>query len=135
VSAVAAGAPDADLAPVDSMPAVGHAVGARIARLDGVPKVTGTEAFGDDLAHAGSLLLRAVRSPHARARFTIGDLDALHAAHPGLVRVLTAADVPGTNRYGIYPTGKDQPVLADGVVRHRGEAVVALVGEAATVEA
>src|SRR5262249_14659960 len=53
--------------------------------------------------------------------------------HPGLVRVLTAKDIPGQNRYGIYPTGKDQPALADGYVRYRGEAVAALVGDDATI--
>ena len=58
---------------------------------------------------------------------------ALHAAHPGLARVLVAADVPGQNRYGIYATGKDQPALADGYVRYLGEAVAALVGDEATV--
>jgi CO/xanthine dehydrogenase Mo-binding subunit len=57
----------------------------------------------------------------------------LLAAHPGLLRVLTAADLPGGNLYGIYPEGKDQPVLAPGLVRHRGEAVCALLGEAATL--
>ena len=49
-----------------------------------------------------------------------------------LAAVLTAADVP-FNGYGIYPDIKDQPVLADGLVRYRGEAVVALVGERAEV--
>jgi len=49
-----------------------------------------------------------------------------------LTAVLTAADVP-FNGYGIYPEIKDQPVLADGQVRYRGEAVVALVGERAMV--
>ena len=96
-------------------------------------KVTGAALFGADGAGPTRLTLRAVRSPHAHARFAIGDLGALDAAHPGLVRVLIAADVPGQNRYGIYPTGKDQPVLADGYVRYRGEAVAALVGDAATV--
>ena len=72
---------------------------------------------------------RHTRMPGSR----VGDLAPLRARHPGLVRVLTAADVPGQNRYGIYATGKDQPVLADGYVRYRGEAVLALVGDAATV--
>ena len=57
----------------------------------------------------------------------------LLARHPGLVRILAADDVPGDNRFGIYATGKDQPVLAEGYVRYRGEAVLALVGDAATV--
>jgi CO/xanthine dehydrogenase Mo-binding subunit len=49
--------------------------------------------------------------------------------------VIAAADVPGQNRYGIYATGKDQPAIADGYVRYRGEAVAALVGDAGTVAA
>jgi CO/xanthine dehydrogenase Mo-binding subunit len=82
-----------------------------------------------------TLSLRAVRSPHPHERFTLGDFAPLLAAHPGLVRVLTAADVPGRNLYGIYPTGKDQPVLAETHVRHRGEPVCALVGDAETLGA
>jgi aldehyde oxidoreductase len=116
------------------LPRAGTAVGARLAKVDGAAKLTGSELFGADALPGESFLtLRAVRSPHAHARFTLGDVSALHAAHPGLVRVLTAVDIPGHNLYGIYPTGKDQPVLADGVVRHRGEAVCALVGDAATL--
>ena len=113
--------------------AAGEAVGSRIARLDGADKVTGAERFADDLFDASALTLRVVRSPHARASFAVGDLDEFVAAHPGLIRVLTAADVPGANRYGIYDTGKDQPVLADGHVRYAGEAVLALVGDARVV--
>jgi aldehyde oxidoreductase len=116
-------------------PPAGAAVGARVAKVDGAAKLTGAERFGADDAPADALWLRAVRSPHARARFTLGALDALHRRYPGLLRVLTAADIPGANRFGIYPTGKDQPVLAEDQVRFRGEAVVALVGDAATVEA
>ncbi len=109
-------------------------VGARVARVDGMAKVSGTERFGADALPAeGYLTVRAVRSPHAHARFALGDFSALLAAHPGLVRVLTAVDVPGRNLYGIYPTGKDQPVLAEGLARHRGEPVCALVGDADTV--
>jgi CO/xanthine dehydrogenase Mo-binding subunit/aerobic-type carbon monoxide dehydrogenase small subunit (CoxS/CutS family) len=113
----------------------GCAVGARIARADGQPKVQGTDQFGADFAPADALWLRAVRSPHAKARFTLGDLDAVKAAHPGLEAVLTAADIPGENSFGIFPTIKDQPVLAPGFVRYRGEAVLALVGTREAVEA
>src|SRR5262245_7455584 len=114
-------------------PPVGRAVGARLARVDGVAKIEGKERYGADEWPDDCLVLRAVRSPHHHARFTIGDLTALHAKHPGLVRVLTAKDIRGQNRYGIYPTGKDQPALAEGYVRYRGEAVAALVGDGATV--
>src|SRR6185295_4570159 len=114
-------------------PVAGQAVGARLARVDGGAKVTGTERYGADAWPDDCLVLRAVRSPHHHARFTIGDLAPLHAKHPGLLRVLTAKDIPGQNRYGIYPTGKDQPALAEGYVRYRGEAVAALVGDDAAI--
>ena len=112
-------------------PAPGEAVGARIVRVDGHVKVTGRDVFGADAIPKDALWVRVVRSPHARARFELGDLGPLRQR---LAAVLTAADVP-FNGYGIYPDVKDQPVLADGLVRYRGEAVVALVGERADVMA
>ena len=124
---------DAPLPP--GAPAAGCAVGARMARADGVPKVTGAELYGGDAAPADALWVRAVRSPHACARFALGDFGPLLAAHAGLVRVLTARDVPGRNGFGIYPDIKDQPVFAEGVIRYRGDAVCALVGDRATLEA
>lgn len=113
-------------------PPAGHAVGARAVKTDGVAKVVGTEAYGADSAPANALWLRTVRSRHARARFSIGDLSAFKAAHPGLVDTITAADVP-ENSFGIFPDMKDQPVLAHSEVRFRGEAVLALVGEAEAI--
>jgi len=109
-------------------PPAGAAVGARAPKVDGVAKVAGTERYAADCAPAGSLWLRTIRSPHAAARFAIGDLAPLRAAHPGLVDVITARDVP-VNSFGIFPDVKDQPVLADARVRFRGEAVLGLVGE------
>ncbi|GAB4360974.1 MAG: molybdopterin-dependent oxidoreductase [Kiloniellaceae bacterium] len=109
-------------------PDPGRAVGARLAKTDGRAKVTGDELYGADRAPDEALWLRVIRSPHARARFTLGDLDAVVAQTPGLERILTAADVPGAKCFGVYPHIKDQPVLAEGVVRYRGEAVLALVG-------
>ncbi len=117
-------------APVEFVTAKsGAAVGARIPRLDGQAKVTGRDVFGADGIPVDALWIRVVRSPHASARFTLGDLSALRRR---LVIVLTAKDVP-FNGYGIYPDVKDQPVLADGIVRYRGEAVVALIGDRQTV--
>jgi aldehyde oxidoreductase len=109
----------------------GRFVGARIARLDGQRKVDGTERFGADAVPAGAWRLRVVRSPYARARFTLGDLAAVEARFG--IRILTARDVPGVNGFAIFPDRKDQPVLARDHVRFRGEAVLALVGPAATL--
>jgi CO/xanthine dehydrogenase Mo-binding subunit/aerobic-type carbon monoxide dehydrogenase small subunit (CoxS/CutS family) len=116
------------------IPPVGEAVGSGMARLDGMQKITGTAAFGADGIPDDALWLRVIRSPHARARFKIGDLSPLLAANPGLVRVLTAKDVPGRNGFGIYPELKDQPVFCDGEVRYRGDSILALVGERDTIE-
>ncbi|HJQ60826.1 MAG TPA: molybdopterin cofactor-binding domain-containing protein [Vineibacter sp.] len=124
---------DAVLAATDRLeftappPQLGSAVGARVPRIDGVAKIVGTDSYGGDSVPADGLWLRVVRSPHAHARFTVGDLDAVGRAHGGIVRILSARDVP-FNGFGIYPDIKDQPVLADGLVRYRGEAVLALVG-------
>ena len=109
-------------------------VGASTAKVDGPAKLTGTEFYGADAIPPDALYVRAIRSPHPHATFTIGDLDAFVAARPGLVRALTARDVP-SNLYGIYPTIKDQPVLADGLARYRGDPVVAFVGTRAATEA
>jgi aldehyde oxidoreductase len=114
----------------------GASIGTRLERRDGPARVTGATQFGADARpEEPALSLRAIRSPHPHARFTLGDTDALPARHPGLVRVLTARDIPGRGVFGIYPTGKDQPVLADGYVRHRGEPVCALIGEADAIAA
>ena len=113
-------------------PPVGAAVGARSLKVDGVPKVEGTEKYGADYIPADALWLRVIRSPHARATFTLGDFSAAIRKY-GLDRVFTAGDVP-RNGFAIFDD-KDQPVLADGVVRYRGEAVVAVVGSREAVEA
>jgi CO/xanthine dehydrogenase Mo-binding subunit/aerobic-type carbon monoxide dehydrogenase small subunit (CoxS/CutS family) len=112
-------------------PAAGAAIGARLPRVDGLVKVTGRDVFGADGIPADALWIRVVRSPHARASFEIGDLAPLRRR---FALVLTAADVP-FNGFGIYPEIKDQPVLADGEVRYRGEAVLVLIGERDEVQA
>ena len=81
-------------------------VGARLPRADGRAKVDGTDIFGADAAPSDALWMRVVRSPHARATFTLGDLDAVVASTPGLEKILTARDVPGENGFGIFPASQ-----------------------------
>ncbi|MBS0444965.1 MAG: molybdopterin-dependent oxidoreductase [Proteobacteria bacterium] len=137
VEAVLSAAADVE-APLPASPSAGAAVGARVARLDGPDKVRGLERFGadrwPDAGIAGTLAMRVIRSPHAHARFTLGDLDAFKARWPGVVDVVTAADVPH-NAFAIFAPLRDQPVLADARVRFAGEAVIALVGDAAVLAA
>jgi CO/xanthine dehydrogenase Mo-binding subunit/aerobic-type carbon monoxide dehydrogenase small subunit (CoxS/CutS family) len=115
------------------LPVASTAVGQRIVRLDGQRKVDGREIFGADEVPVGALLLRVIRSPHHRTRFTFGDLRAYIAAHPGIESVFTAADVPGKNCFGVIPPYADQPVFAEHEARFRGEAVAAVVGDEETL--
>ncbi len=108
----------------------GRSVGQPIRRVDGEPKVDGREVFGADGIPAGALMVKVIRSPHHHARFTIGDTQAFLDARPGLVVVMTAADIPGVNLHGVIPPFADQPVFAEDTARYRGEAIAMVVGEA-----
>ena len=115
-------------------PPSGSAVGSRMVKVDGKQKVTGEEIYSADYAPKDSLWLRAIRSPHPRAKFTLAQPEKVLKKYPGIIKILTADDVTGNNGFGIYPHIKDQPVLAKDHVRFRGEAVLALVGERENVE-
>ncbi|MCZ4353926.1 molybdopterin-dependent oxidoreductase [Roseovarius aestuarii] len=109
--------------------------GGSMRRLDGIDKVTGVEAFGDDVAPSGTLEVRVVRSPYPRASFVFGDLDGWCASTAGMEAVLTVADISGKNCFGVIPDFADQPVFAEDIARFRGEAVAAVVGTPEAIRA
>ncbi|MCO5064026.1 MAG: molybdopterin-dependent oxidoreductase [Rhizobiaceae bacterium] len=113
--------------------AVHAAVGASPIRLDGVPKVDGREKFGADGFPDDALAVVVIRSPHHQARFRFGDLAAFQATDPAIAGVYTAADMPGENRFGVIPAFADQPALAEGMTRFRGEAVALVALERAAL--
>ena len=108
-------------------------IGSPIPRIDGLPKIRGTEIFGDDAAPADALVVRVIRSPHPHASFEFGDLESWRVAR-SLDLILTADDVPGLNAFGVIPAFIDQPVFAEGVARFRGEAIAAVIGEASVID-
>ncbi len=114
------------------MPDAGAAVGADVPRLDGAPKVAGTEVFGADHQLADTLLVRALRAPSAPMTFAFGDITAWAAAQN--VHVFTAADIPGQNRFGVIPAFADQPALAETRVRLQDEAVALVAGPPEQIE-
>ncbi|PIL13641.1 aldehyde oxidase [Puniceibacterium antarcticum] len=116
----------------DGLQEAGQELGAPARRFDGLAKVEGRDLFGDDVAPAGALVARVIRSPYPHARFTFGDLAAFEA-RPDVAAVLTAADVKGLNAFGVIPGFIDQPVFAVDTVLFRGEAVACVVGEAAAM--
>jgi len=101
-------------------------------RADALAKATGAERFTLDLAPADCLFAGACRPGKALniAHGRVRGVDASAAlAVPGVVCVLTAADVPGTNLQGIVH--KDQPVLCGEVIRHAGDPVALVLAESA----
>jgi CO/xanthine dehydrogenase Mo-binding subunit/aerobic-type carbon monoxide dehydrogenase small subunit (CoxS/CutS family) len=103
-------------------------VGDTIRKVDGEDKVAGREAFGDDVAPAGTLEIFVIRSPFHRASFSLGDLDSFLSNTHGIVAFLTAEDIGGRNVFGVIPQFMDQPVFAETETRFRGEAVAAVIG-------
>ena len=101
------------------------------ARSDAPAHVTGRTSYFADRTFPGLLHLKMVRSPHHHARIRGIDTSAAEK-HPGVVRVLTAKDIP-QNLYTILiliQVGpEDEYVLAEDKVRWKGEAVVAVVAE------
>lgn len=97
----------------------------------GLKHATGEARYVDDLpAPPGLLVAQVVPSPHAHAR--LRGLDTRRAREiPGVVAVLTAADVPGHNDCG--DPVHDEEVLASDTVNCVGQAVALVVGE--TLEA
>ncbi|MYD99690.1 MAG: molybdopterin-dependent oxidoreductase, partial [Alphaproteobacteria bacterium] len=99
----------------------------RIHRHDSAAKhVTGRAIYADDIVEpAGALHACLGLSTVAHAEIVEMDLSAVRNA-PGVVGVLTAADIPGDN--DISPVGAgDDPVFADRVVSFYGQPMFAVV--------
>jgi len=101
-------------------------VGDSVRRVDGVPKVQGSFAYGSDLWHEDMLWGHTLRSPHPHARIRSIQI-APAVASPGVHAVLLADDVPGKATYGLEFA--DQPVLASTRVRYQGEPVAVVAAE------
>jgi xanthine dehydrogenase large subunit len=89
--------------------------------------VAGAAPYIDDLPELQGTLHAALGlSPVAHGTLRGIDLARLRA-QPGVVAVLTAADIPGPNDCG--PIVHDDPILADGTVHYRGQPVFAVVAD------
>jgi CO/xanthine dehydrogenase Mo-binding subunit len=106
------------------------AVGARLQRYDGVGHVTGRTQFVDDVRVGKTLVVKALRSPHAHAAIT--SLDTTKAeAIKGVRAIVTHRDV-SRNVYGHLEglgVPADEPLLADEDVRYKGQPIAAVAAE------
>ena len=101
-------------------------VGTSPVRKDSVAKVTGARVFADDYSQPGQLYGAFALSDCDHARLVRLDTSAA-AGVPGVVRVLTASDIPGRNGFGLQLP--HQPVLVADEVRYRGEPLAFVVAE------
>ncbi len=93
-----------------------------------IKHVTGRAEYTDDLSEPFGLIHAYLGlSKCAHGRIVAMDLDAVRAA-PGVIDVLTAADLPGVN--DVSPAGHhDDPILADAEVKFWGQPIFAVVAE------
>ena len=102
-----------------------HAVvGHGVTRYDGPDKVTGRAKYTADLRLPGMLHGKLLGSPIAHGRITRLDVSKARAL-PGVIDVLTAADVPD-GWYGVSPAREDEQILARDRVRYVGDEIAAV---------
>src|ERR1700746_1890042 len=89
--------------------------------------VRGSALYVDDIREpAGTLHLAVGGAPAARGPVETLDPAAVRNA-PGVVAVLTAADIPGKN--DVSPVAGDDPMFADGEVLFVGQSLFAVAAE------
>ncbi len=107
-------------------------VGTGVRKSDAHALTTGQPVYTDDLAPAGCLIVKVLRSPHAHALIT--DINTNIAAKvPGIACILTYEDVP-QNRFTMAGQTYPEPspydrLILDRRVRFVGDAVAIVAGE------
>lgn len=99
------------------------AIGKPTPVLDGREKVTGQVNYATNVNVPGMLHARFVTSPYAHATITSIDVSAATAV-PGVVRVLTAQDMPA-----IPPRSRNRLLLANGRVIFAGQPVALVLAD------
>ena len=103
-----------------------EAISREVPRVDGLEKALGETKYTTDNVEEDALYVRVARSPHPHAQ--INRIDISKAARvTGVVRVLTARDVPGSNYIGYVV--QDKPLLCHDKVRFAGDSVALVVAD------
>lgn len=102
-------------------------VGGSLERHRGWERVSGATRYAEDMQLANLHYMRVVRSPYFHAR--VVHLDAAPALDiAGVVRVLTAEDVPGENGLSDYSQNEHLLAPVGGKVRMIGDPIVLVIG-------
>ncbi len=115
-----------------------HGIGAATKRREDVRFLTGKGRYVDDINRFGQTYAVFLRSDVAHGRIKRLDT-AAGAAMPGVLAILTGEDFKGmgglitawqvTDRHGKPQLEPRHPVLAEGMVRHVGEPIAAVIAE------
>jgi len=99
-----------------------HSVGNALPHDSAIWQIQGTARYIDDIPETAALLHIApgYAFDAAKGKITTLDLDAVRAA-PGIVAVLTAADIPGRNECS--PSIGGDPILADARIDFHGQVI------------
>ncbi len=102
-----------------------HALGAPLPHESADAHVSGEARYTDDIPELHGTVHAALGlARHAHARIVALDLERVRSS-PGVLAVLSAADIPGENDCG--PVVHDDPVLASDVVQYLGQPVFAVI--------
>ena len=97
-------------------------------RIDAYAKTLGIGEYVDDIDLPGMGNASAVRSQYPRA--VVEDIDISKAqAHPGVIKVITAEDIPGHHKHGHIVKDWDVLIAKGDTTRYVGDAIALVVAE------
>jgi selenium-dependent xanthine dehydrogenase len=110
------------------LPEVGGGIGSRLPKYQAQDLVLGQHRYVDDIRLEGMKIGALKFSDHPRALIKSMDLSAA-AAHPGVLRVLTADDIPGDKHIGLIK--QDWPLMlgVGETTRYIGDVLACVVAE------
>lgn len=107
-----------------------NVIGQSVIKKDTMAKITGQAQFAGDMEFENMLYGAVKRSEVPSAIVKNIDISKAEAL-PGVVKVLTYKDIPGSNRVGIII--KDEPVLVEDRIRRIGDAIAIVAAESKDV--
>lgn len=103
-------------------------IGSRVHRLDVAEKVCGYGKYPDDYYLENMCYGSALRSKYPRARVLSIDTSAAEAL-PGVIRVITAKDIPGENKIGHLKHDQYTLIPVGGLTHYLGDAIALVAAE------
>ncbi len=103
-----------------------NSVGTSLTRIDAMAKATGRAQYGADLRFEGMVYAKGVYAGHPHAKLVNLDIEQARNT-PGVLDVITAADIPGAQQIGEVVV--DQYVLVNDKTRFWGDVVAVVAAE------